>query len=127
MTLADLVGIPWVVHGRDLDGLDCVGLAVLAQKVLCGRDLDFPQDYGDKDQYEKSEIIKTEVERLFSPAESPEPGAVGLFFFDVCWHVATFTDRTHFLHIFEGKTSRISRLTPAYRRFLRGVYTWRER
>jgi hypothetical protein len=126
MTLADLVGIPWQVGGRSLGGIDCVGLAILAQKVLCGRDFQFPQRYGGKDQYEKSEIIKTEVERLFVPIEDPEPGALGLFFFDVCWHVTTFTDRTHFLHVFEGERSRISRLTPAYRRYLKGVYAWRE-
>jgi hypothetical protein len=124
MTLSDLVGIPWVVGGRDLDGIDCVGLAILAQEVLCERDLSFPQEYGESDQYEKSVIIKEEVERLFIPAEVPEPGAVGLFYFGECWHVATFTDKTHFLHIFEGQHSRVSRLTPGYKRHLKGVYRW---
>jgi hypothetical protein len=127
MTLADLVGVPWKVRGRGLDGLDCVGLAVLAQKVLCGRSLSFGSaEYDEKNQYDRSSLIRDEVERLFRPADAPSSGAVALFFFESCWHVATFTDRTHFLHIFEGGTSRISRLTQAYRRHLKGVYVWSE-
>lgn len=127
MTLADLVGVPWKVRGRGLDGLDCVGLAVLAQKVLCGRELEFPQEYDEEDQYERSAVIREEVGRIFrETAREAAAGRVGLLFFEPCWHVVTFTDRTHFLHIFEGGTSRISRLTQAYRRHLKGVYVWPE-
>lgn len=127
MTLADLVGISWVVHGRSLEGIDCVGLAILAQEVLDGRKLIFAQDYDEGNIYEQSSIIRGEVVRLFAPVEVPHRGDVGLFFFESCWHLATFTDRTHFLHILEGQTSRISRLTPVYKRYMEGVYTWRER
>ena len=124
MTLDDLVGIPWKVGGRDRDGIDCVGLAILAQKVLCGRDFEFSQGYDDGDMYARSSIIRDEVERLFEPAKEAEPGAIGLFLFDECWHAATFVDRTRFLHVFENRTSGISRLTPVYKRFLKGVYVW---
>jgi len=122
MMLSDLVGIPWKVGGRSLNGIDCVGLAILAQRVLCERELSFPQKYGESDQHEKSVIIKEEVERLFSPAKAPETGAVGLFYFGDCWHVATFTGATHFLHIFPGQTSRIHKLTRAYKNICKGVY-----
>lgn len=127
MTLADLVGIPWKVGGRDRSGIDCVGLAILAQKVLCGRDLEFRQSYDELNQYERSVLIRDEVERVFEREEPPRTGSVGLFYFEKCWHVVTFTDAMHFLHVFEGRTSRISRLTPAYRRYLKGVYAWPER
>ena len=122
MTLADLVGIPWKVGGRDRSGIDCVGLAILAQKVLRGRDLDFRQPYDEPTQYERSVLIRDEVERIMERTTAPRIGSVGLFFFEKCWHVVTFTDAMYFLHVFEGRTSRISRLTPAYRRYLRGVY-----
>ncbi len=126
MKLADLVGIPWRVGGRGLDGVDCVGLAILAQATLCGRNMSFSAEYDERSQYDRSSLIRDEVERLFRPAEAPEEGAVVLFFFESCWHVATFVDGTRFLHIFEGRTSRISRMTSAYRRYVKGVYVWPE-
>ncbi len=127
MTLADLVGIPGKVGGRDRSGIDCVGLAILAQKVLCDRDLDFRQSYDESTQYERSVLIRDEVERIMERTTAPRIGSVGLFYFEKCWHVVTFTDAMYFLHVFEGRTSRISRLTPAYRRYLKGVYAWPER
>lgn len=127
MTLADLIGIPWKVRGRSLTGIDCVGLATMAQELFHGREINFPQDYDEGNYLNQSEIILHEVLRLFEPTDKPKQGDIGLFFFQNCWHVVTFTDTNHFLHIFEGKTSRISRLTPAYMRFLKGVYKWRER
>ena len=127
MTLADLVGIPWKVGGRDRSGIDCVGLAILAQKVLCDRDLDFRQSYDESTQYERSVLIRDEVERIMERTTAPRIGSVGLFYVEKCWHVVTYTDAMYFLHVFEGRTSRISRLTPAYRRYLKGVYAWPER
>ena len=40
-----MIGIPWKAKGRDRHGIDCVGLALLAQSELYGRDYDFPYDY----------------------------------------------------------------------------------
>ena len=117
-----MIGIPWLAKGRDRSGIDCVGLAILAQKVLCDRDLDFRQSYDESTQYERSVLIRDEVERIMERTTAPRIGSVGLFYFEKCWHVVTFTDAMYFLHVFEGRTSRISRLTPAYRRYLRGVY-----
>lgn len=36
MELRDLIGVPYRLHGRDLNGLDCYGLARLAIDILTG-------------------------------------------------------------------------------------------
>jgi len=126
MTMVDLVGIPWQVHGRDTSGIDCVGLALLAQDVMCGRRLHFGQEYTAEDLGEKSQVISAEIVRYFVPCGEPCFAGVGVFEFPECLHVGTFVSRTHFLHIFEQRTSRISRLTPVYKRYLKEVYAWPE-
>lgn len=40
MVLRDLIGVPYKEHGRDLSGLDCYGLVILAMKILT--DIDLP-------------------------------------------------------------------------------------
>lgn len=133
MILADLVGIPWKIGGRNTTGTDCVGLAIMAQKAINNRELHFLQVYNMYNIYQKSRIIRDEIMQMCVPIETPEEGSLGLFFFPGGvetpggWHVVTFVDGERFLHIFEERESRISRLTPAYRRYLEGVYTWRER
>ena len=39
LTLADLIGVPYKDHGRDLDGLDCYGCGILAEYILVRKKL----------------------------------------------------------------------------------------
>lgn len=39
LTLSDLIGVPYLDHGRDLNGLDCYGAAIIAVYILTGKKL----------------------------------------------------------------------------------------
>lgn len=61
MELRDLIGVPYKLHGRDLNGLDCYGLTQLAVKILTGitmPDIDtFETKYIKLEKAEKNAII----------------------------------------------------------------------
>lgn len=117
MTLEDLVGIPWKVGGRDADGCDCVGLALLAQRELWGREIVLsPSEvrFDENDWPRESARIASVIRAHLHPAPGPLVGGVVLLRIGGCHHLGTFVDPTRFLHIFEGHTSRLSAFSRRY-------------
>ena len=127
-----MIGIPWLAKGRDHNGIDCVGLALLAQKELYGREYDFPFDYdpetGDENillGWMSSIADEVNTAREGDLAIYRLPGIDGV----VRHHIGTVVDDA-LLHIYPGKSSRkvkirMKRIYKIYR--AREVETCRER
>jgi len=103
-----IVGIPWKVGGRDENGVDCVGLALLAQKELCGKTYPFPHNYNpETDVFKEAELL----EWLHSIAEEVSiPEVYGLVVIQLPllgMHIGTFVAINKVLHTFPGGSSRI--------------------
>lgn len=107
--LPDLVGIPWRVGGRDFDGVDCVGLVVLAQRVLFGRDYSEIAEPGPVEDYEARSLeILDRLPAVMERVAEVRHGDVLLFRFAVCVHIGTYLEGGKVLHIFDNTESRIT-------------------
>ena len=124
MKLENLVGIPW--NGIDLPpfGADCVSLAVYAQKVLWGRevDLDMSLDWNEGDLRERSQEIRRHVSRFAYPVKTPEAGDVGVMATCGYCHLITFVDDDLVLHTVQGGSSRLSRYTSGFQRRMESIW-----
>mgnify|MGYP001176944339 FL=1 len=70
--IVKLVGIPWVLGGRDYTGADCVGLFLLAQRDLFSRPIQGEWLYDEATYADMSHTIPGELLRLgFSEAPFP--------------------------------------------------------
>ncbi len=103
-----MIGIPWLAKGRDRSGIDCVGLALLAQRELYGREYAFPFDYDPETGDER--VLLDWLDCIADEADAPRdgdlvvyrmPGADGV----TRHHIGTVVDEA-LLHIYPGKTSR---------------------
>lgn len=110
-----MIGIPWKTKGRDRNGIDCVGLALLAQRELYGREYPFPFDYDPETGDESvllewldsiaDEVTDGDVPRNGDLVVYRMPAADGV----IRHHVGTVVGGA-LLHIYPGKTSRKVRL-----------------
>jgi hypothetical protein len=126
-----MIGIPWKAKGRDHDGIDCVGLALLAQKELFGREYEFPFDY-DPETGDESVLLHW-LEGIADEADTPRDGDLIVYRMPgidgkASHHIGTVVDGA-LLHIYPGKASRkvrllTKRITAIYR--AREVETCRE-
>lgn len=127
-----MIGIPWKTKGRDRSGIDCVGLALLAQKKLFGREYEFPFDYDPETGDEK--ILLDWLEDIADEADIPQNGDLVIYRMPgidgiVKHHIGTVVGEA-LLHIYPGKSSRkvklmMCRIYKIYR--AREVETCRER
>lgn len=124
LTLPDLIGIPWLPGGRSLSGTDCLGLAIMAQKALFGRVVPDIWKFEPEEIFRESERIREEITKVMIPTTEYALGNVFLFRFEAGLHLGTMVAPHLFLHIYEGRKSQISRLTPAYKSRIEGVFGW---
>lgn len=126
-----MIGIPWKTKGRDRSGIDCVGLALLAQRELYGREYAFPFDYDPLTDDES--ILINWVESIADRVDKPQDGDLIIYRMpcngEDKHHIGTVVDEA-LLHIYPGKSSRkvrirMKRIYKIYR--AREVETWRER
>lgn len=117
--LASLVGIPWKSGGRSTDGIDCVGLAALAQAVLWGREYPVPEGYDPERDTEREPFLLEWVRSFARECASPVVGGLVVlrlrFAGTEYLHIGTIVEPGEFLQIFPGGTSRISRFADKYR------------
>lgn len=119
------LGIPYRHGGRDIHGLDCLGLVYLIYKD-CG--IDIPDNDGR--DYAK-DWFKTEPDRYLKgirsygvevPLDSLQP--LDLVYFKmgpVVTHTGVMVDDNSFIHVLEGTTVHISTLNFKWRRRLVGA------
>ena len=112
--LQSFVGIPWRVGGRGFDGLDCVGLALLAQRELWGREYPFPWDYNPERDVALETVMYDWLPTISTPCA--DPVVVGIVVIELTVsgmrykHLATVVDDNMMLHIYPQHRSRMSRL-----------------
>lgn len=100
MDVNKYVGIPFKIHGRDFDGLDCYGLVHLFYKEEFDIELPMFLGYEEKiesyaDKIEESKPL-LDVERV----DKPDIGDIGLFSYrGVLSHVGVYVGRNRVLHI----------------------------
>lgn len=127
--LPDLVGIPWRVGGRDFDGVDCVGLVVLAQRVLFGRDYSEIAEPGPVEDYEARSLeILDRLPAVMERVTEIRHGDILLFRFAACVHIGTYLEGGKVLQIFDNTESRITDYGRYFRdrqiAIYRGVKLW---
>jgi hypothetical protein len=127
-----MIGIPWKTKGRDRSGIDCVGLALLAQKELFGREYEFPFDYDPETGDEN--ILLGWMSSIADEVNTAREGDLVIYRLPgidgvVRHHIGTVVDDA-LLHIYPGKSSRkvkirMKRIYKIYR--AKEVETCRER
>lgn len=119
-----MIGIPWKAKGRDRDGIDCVGLALMAQKELFGMEYNFPFDY-DPMGDDEGVLVKW-ISTIADRVEEPIEGDVVIYAIPhrsgIKYHIGTVVSGG-LLHIGPNSTSRIIRFN---RKRIYGIYRGRE-
>lgn len=122
MEIKNLIGVPYVKHGRDLNGLDCYGCAILAEKILTGKEL---KDvfYENPTAGQKAEILRVLEEGIpHTRLEKPERGAVvEIFVLGRPFHVGVCLGGGAFIHAME-KTGVVIEPLWRYGRRIKGYY-----
>ena len=72
-----MIGIPWTTNGRDRSGIDCVGLALLAQRESYGREYDFPFDSDPETGDER--VLLDWWEGIADEADAPRDGDLVIY------------------------------------------------
>lgn len=100
-----LTGIPWKVGGRDRGGVDCLGLALLAQKELFGRHIEDIWRY-DESTYRSASLSAPVDLLMLGAVEVAEPldGDVAFLRIRNWGHLSTWVDG-RLLTIYEGRPS----------------------
>lgn len=101
-----MIGIPWLAKGRNRSGIDCVGLALLAQKELYGRAYPFPFDYDPETGDEQ--ILLDWLEGIADEVDDPQDGDLVIYRIPGVerHHIGTLVGDA-LLHIYPGKSSRM--------------------
>jgi cell wall-associated NlpC family hydrolase len=112
MSLGDLIGIPYKVHGSDVDGADCLGLVKLFNKKILNINFpDFTELYRDPNDLVLLDSRVAEQKRRFDAITEPTFGDIILFRIGAyACHLGIYIDESTFLHSHFGHDSAIDRL-----------------
>lgn len=128
--LGSLVGIPWLAGGRGRQGIDCVGLVLLAQWTLWGRWFPWPHAYNPERDTDQEERIFDWLPTVAIPCNGQTLGGIVVLWLTLggrrYGHVATFVDVDTILHTYPGGASRLSRFSPGHARRARAYFRSRE-
>lgn len=122
------VGIPYKDNGRDLDGMDCWGLARHVYNKEFNISLpSFSEDYNGSDRERIAELIAQYKEGWENISE-PKSGDVVLFrMLGLQSHIGIITEYPYFLHAREGYDSSIERLdSTLWEKRVVGVFRYKE-
>ena len=128
MTLADFIGIPYASHGRELSGLDCWGLVILAAQELYGLKLPDYAGYSDSCDGNQTALL-FESRNLWQsvPLEDAQPGdvlVIKLAGYPV--HAGLYLGADKMIHTLAGCNSCLVRIDnqTSWRRRIEGAYRW---
>lgn len=124
--ITDLVGIPFKLRGRDLDGLDCYGLVKLIEERRGNQIPEYAYDGTEKTfvhyLIEGSMPLVTEL-------EEPEPYCTVTISIRQPWvhHVGiVLPDTRHFIHVLRKRHVTIERLdSEVWKGKIKGYYRWK--
>lgn len=119
-SIADYVGIPYVLHGRDRQGADCYGLVCLVYKEMLGIVL---PEYTYQDRQDGGALIDAQ-RQLWRELENPEPYCVAVVRSDPM-HCAVVIDADRMVHTYSGASSVVVRYrTPHWKPRILGFYAY---
>ena len=122
MRLADFIGIPWRVGGRDFDGIDCGGLCMLAARHLYGIEIPDMWQYDETNNLAITIEVLKDLHEIASRVGQPSNGdVISLQLSSGYVHYGLFING-RMLHISENTRSRLTRRTP---RSSKNVVYWR--
>lgn len=125
MDFSDLIGKPYIDHGRGPQGYDCYGLVLEVEKRMgtVMPDFEYRDFRGLIDL--KSEAFLKEGKAV--EVEEPVPGALCLFrnFKGMASHIGVYLGDDLFIHCHYKRGVCIERFSP-YRITAVGVYVWRK-
>lgn len=118
------IGIPYVVNGRDFDGIDCYGLVRLVYKEELG--IDLPSFAEEGINPERTQELISQYKEGWEPTENIQAGDVVIFrVMGVDAHIAIAVSSTHFLHARQGYNSAIESFdSPKWKTRLVGSYKY---
>lgn len=123
----NLLGIPYRHGGRDRKGVDCLGLLYLFYNKL-GINIpnhdgqEYPLDWYKKDPERFRRGLKQVGKEVLLGTEPLKP--LDLVYFRIggaITHAGVMLDEYSFLHVMTGQKVHITRLTPAWKRRLKGA------
>lgn len=125
MDAGDLIGKPYINHGRGPDGYDCYGLVLEVERRMGTVMPDF--EYTDIQG-----MVELTSEKLLSEGRAvevgdPVPGALILFrnFRGMATHIGVYLGDDLFIHCHIRRGVCVERFSP-YRMTAAGVYVWRK-
>ena len=107
--LSDLIGVPFVEFGRDVqNGLDCYGLAIEVEKRMGKQLKDVVLE-----KFDREKVVKTLPVLNVHKIKEIKEGAILEFYgkLDKRLHVAVALDKRTFIHATENQGVRISSLS----------------
>ncbi len=126
------IGIPWKAHGRDMKGLDCYGLVVIAMREVFGREVpDF--EYAANCREEEAAEIYKHMEgnvRKLGKDEEQLPGDIAIMsFMGEDAHIALYIGFYYLMHATRVAGVRLTALYEMYRGVrtqdrITGWYRW---
>ena len=122
------IGIPFLDKGRDINGIDCWGLARLVYKQEYKIDLpNFSTDY-EADDTERMRDLLAQYKEGWEKIDAPTEGCIVLFnILGVESHIGIAVSNTHFLHARDRYDSAIESFeSVAWRNRITGFYKYSE-
>ena len=124
----DLLGIPYKIHGRDLDGFDCYGLVIEVERRFGHEMIDYYGEYTNGDCVKVLDKNCNDFIRDMNLIEtdSPSLGDIIVFLNDngESVHVAVYLKRDDFIHC-DGDGVSIANLNRYFRDKWK-VYKWQK-
>lgn len=126
MDINRYIGIPFKIHGRDFDGVDCYGLVWLFYKNELGIELPMFLGYEEKLESYQNKIEESRPLLNVVEVEKPNTADIGLFHYrGLLSHVGLYIEKNKILHILKKTHSVIIKIDhPTIRGRIEGWYRY---